>query len=140
MMTPIEKRSSSSDRIRLRADVREMLPGFAGLVATEASLDMFKPDGLASAWTFIWSLSPLVFVLWVVLALVRSLRRADEYQRLVQLESLAVGFAVAMIVAITSSLLDAARIVSTHNAGGFVLYAGSAAWVGTLWLKATRSR
>ena len=140
MRAPVEKRTSQSDRLRIRADVRGILPGFVGFVATEVSLDVFKPDGLANAGTFIWSLSPMVFVLWVVLAVVRSLGRADEYQRLVQLESMAVGFAAMMIVAIASSLLDAAKIVDTSNAGGFVLYAGVAAWTGPLLVKSMRAR
>lgn len=140
MTTPVEKRTSQSDRLRLRADVRGMLPGLLGFVVADVSLDVFKPDGLANAWNFIWSLSPMIFVLWVALALLKSLRRADEYQRLMQLESMAVGFAAAMIVAIASSLLDAARIVHTSNAGGFVLYAGVAAWTGTLWFTSMRTR
>jgi hypothetical protein len=140
MTTPVEMRTSHSDRLRLRADVRGMLPGLVGFAVTDVSLDVFKPDGLASAWNFLWSLSPMLFVLWIALALVKSVRRADEYQRLVQFESMAAGFAAAMIVAIVSSLLDAARIVETTNAGGVVLYAGGFAWLCTLWFKSIRAR
>ena len=41
------------------------------------------------------------------------LRRADEFQRIAHLEALAVGFAVAIVAALTGGLLDAAEVGST---------------------------
>ncbi len=62
------------------------------------------------SWNLVWSLLPLLPVAWLVSALLRSLRRADEYQRMVQLEALAIGFATVMIVALAGSLLDVASV------------------------------
>ncbi len=43
MKSPEEKRSSQSNRLRTRADVRAMLPGVVGPAVSEISLDMSKP-------------------------------------------------------------------------------------------------
>lgn len=142
MTTPFgnnEKRISESDRRRSRANRRGMLPGIVGAMATVITLQAVNPDAHANAWNLIWWLSPVVFILWVILAGVKSFRRADEYQQRVQLESMAVGFLVAMIAAITFLLLEAAQI-DARTAGEWVFWAGGAAWGGTLSVKSLRTR
>lgn len=143
MATPTEKRISQGDRLRRRAELRTLSPGIVGFFVTDITVLAFNPDGRASVWNLLWWLSPMVFVLWTALGMVKCYRRSDEYQRLVQLQSMAAGFAATMIVAIVSSQLDAARILSTSvrdNQAGWVIFAGTFAWVGTLWFKSARTR
>ncbi len=116
-----------------------MLPGIFGAMAAAASLTAASPDVHANAWNLVWWLSPVVFIVWIMLAGVQSFRRADEYQQRVQLESLAVGFLAAMIAAIVFLLLEGARI-HTSSAGEWVFLAGLFAWAGTLSVKSLRSR
>lgn len=142
MAVPIsdnEKRQSQSDRRRSRANRRGMLPAIAGGVVDTVILTAVNPDAHANAWNLIWWLSPAIFILWVMLAGVKGFRRADEYQQRVQLESMAVGFLVAMIAALTFLLLEAAQI-HTSTAGQWVFWGGVAAWGGTLTFKSLRTR
>jgi uncharacterized membrane protein len=138
--TPTDKRASRSDRRRARADMRRIVPALVGFFVVEGTLDVFNPDGSASVWNLIWSLSPMVFVVWFVAATLKSVRCADEYQRRVHLESMAVGFGAMMVVAVASSLLDAGRVIHISSTGGYVLYAGTIAWVTTLWGKSMQAR
>ncbi len=133
------KGQSQSDRRRARANRRGMLPGIAGALATTIILTAVNPDVHTNGWNLIWWLSPVVFVAWIMLAGVQSFRRADEYQQRVQLESLAVGFLVAMIAVITFLLLESAH-VHTGTAVEWIFWAGGAAWGGTLSVKSLRTR
>ncbi|HUJ06307.1 MAG TPA: hypothetical protein VLX31_09410 [Streptosporangiaceae bacterium] len=141
MLSPSDEpsRQSVSDRSRVRANQRGMLPGILGAVATAISLAVANPDVHASAWNLIWWLSPAFFIVWIMLAGVQSFRRADEYQQRVQLESLAVGFLAAMTAAIVFLLLESARI-HVGAAGEWVFWTGAAAWAGALTLKSARTR
>lgn len=116
-----------------------MLPGIAGALATAITLSAVDPDAHANAWNLIWWLSPVIFILWVILAGIASFRRADEYQQRVQLESMAAGFLVAMLAAITLLLLGSAQI-HTASGGDWVFWAGGAAWGGTSLIKSLRTR
>lgn len=134
-----DPRQSQSDRRRARANKRGMLPGIVGAMAAAISLTAANPDIHANAWNLVWWLSPVVFIVWIMVAGVRSFRRADEYQQRVQLESLAIGFLVAMIAAVIFLLLESARI-HTSTAGEWVFWAGAVAWAGTLSVKSLRTR
>ena len=133
------KRQSQSDRRRARANRRGMLPAIVAGVADTAVLSAVNPDAHANAWNLIWWLSPAAFVLWVMLAGAAGFRRADEYQQRVQLESMAAGFLVAMLVALVFLLLAAAQ-VHTSAAGPWVFAGGAVAWGGTLTFKSLRTR
>ena len=142
MIPPVkgnENRESLSDSRRARANRRGMLPGIVGVVATSISLQAVNPNVHANAWTLIWWLLPVAFLLWAVLAGVEAFRRADEYQQRVQLESMAAGFVVAMLTAFTIQLLEFAQIGPTI-AGEWVWLAGGVAWAGTLVFKTSRAR
>ncbi|MGB9378417.1 MAG: hypothetical protein WCB04_12985 [Mycobacteriales bacterium] len=67
-----------------------------------------------------------------------SLRRSDEYQRLVQLEALAIGFGVVILVAFVGNLLAAAGIGDTKQALQITFEGGVIAWVVALMVKAAR--
>ena len=70
---------------------------------------------------------PVLPALWSVRAVIRHLRRVDEYQRLLQLEAMAVGFAVAMVAALTVAFVGVGG-VATRAAGWIVYGAGMLAW------------
>ena len=63
-----------------------------------------------SPWCYAWALVPVLQMLWAVRAVMRHLARIDEYQALLLLKGLAVGFAVAMIASITMGFLGIAGL------------------------------
>lgn len=78
-------------------------------------------------WRFAWALAPVIPAPWLVVAVLRHVHRLDEYQRLLLLESLAVGFAAAMLAAITLGFLANAGLRFT-DAPWLVLAAGTLGW------------
>ena len=125
---PLE-RKSTSDVARDRAALQDLVPGVVLLVVLQGSLLMLDPDGSASAWNLAWSLLPLLPFGWLVWAQVRSVRRADEYQRIRQLEALAIGFAGFMVLAMTGGLLDAAGIGDPAQWLQITFIGGTLTWV-----------
>ena len=116
----------------------------AGFFAACVSAFVFAANGGKSTWSVILWLSPVAFLLWLVVAGGKSFRRADEYQQRVQLEAMAVGFAATMITAAIFLLLEAAPIkvngVLGFGPGGLVWAAGTAGWCGTAWFRSRATR
>jgi len=84
------------------------------------------PDG-ESPWRFAWALLPVLPIVGVVRAVVRGLRRSDEYAQLVQLRGLAVGFAVAMFACVVLGMLAVAGL--SVPAGPWLAFsAGMVSW------------
>lgn len=80
-----------------------------------------------SSWRYLWALLPVVPALWIVRAVARRVARIDDYQRLLLLRSLAVGFALAMIASVTVGFLGIAGL--TLPAAGWIIYsAGMLGW------------
>jgi hypothetical protein len=128
---------SAGDAARARAYTRDFLPGIgAYLLVLAAVLAWGDLDGTSPArWG--WALAPVVPAAWIVRAVVRHLRRLDDYQRLLLLQGLGVGFAVAMLTAVTVGFLGIAGL--PMMAAGWVVYAaGMAAWL--VAAAVTRSR
>lgn len=119
---------STGDTARSRAYLRDFLPGIlAYLVVLAAVLTWGDLDGTGQArWA--WALAPTLPAAWIVRAVVRHLHRLDDYQRLLLLQGLAVGFAVAMLAAVTVGFLGIAGL-PTMAAGWVVYAAGMAAWL-----------
>lgn len=74
-----------------------------------------------------WALLPIVPVLGIVAAVARYVNRVDELQRRVVLESLSVGFAAAMLAALTcafirSAGLDVGEVEWTVFLGGMLTF------------------
>jgi hypothetical protein len=132
-------RRSASDLARDRAMVRDITPGFIALVATQGSLVLVDPDGRSGPWNVVWSLLPLAPALWLVWAQLRSLRRADEYQRTMQLEAMAIGFAAAMMLALLGGLLDAADIGNPSQSLQTTFVVGVVVWIGSFAIKTSRA-
>ena len=144
MTTSEEKRISQSDLLRRRADRRAMALPMAGFFAAAISAFALAPNGGKSTWSVILWLSPIVFVLWCVLAGIKSFRRADEYQQRMQLEAMAVGFAAVMITTTVFLLLESAPIKApgalSSDPGGLVWAAGYAGWMGTIWFRSRAAK
>jgi hypothetical protein len=140
MFTTNGERRSVSDVARDRAMVRDIAPGLIALVVTQGSLVLVDPDGRASPWNVVWSLLPLLPALWLVWAQLRALKRADEYQRVIQLEAMAIGFGVITMMALLGGLLDAAGIGDPRQSLQLTFIVGILAWIGALALKSSRVR
>ena len=118
---------SEGDRAKARAYNREFWPGMVayGLVLV-AVLTWGGLDG-HSPWRFVWALAPVVPAAWVVRAVFRHARRVDEYQKLLMVQSIAVGFAVAMLTSISLGFLAIAGLQMTE-APWIVYGAGMLGW------------
>ena len=118
---------SAGDRARGRAYARDFWPGMAGYgIVLAAVLTWGGLDG-DSPWRALWALLPVVPALWIVRAVVRHVHRIDDYQRLLLLQSVGVGFAIAMIASLTVAFLDIAGL--DVPAPGWVVYgAGMLGW------------
>ena len=124
--------TSTGDRARTRAYHRDFWPGVIGyVVALGATLVWGHLDGTTS-WRYLWAVLPVIPALWMVRAVLRHIRRIDDYQRLLLLQGLGVGFAIAMVAALTLGFLGIAGL--PMRGAGWVVYS-----VGMLgWLVASR--
>lgn len=68
------------------------------------------------------------FTLAVVWVLVRAFRRADEYQRKIQLESMAIAFAAVLVGLQVAVLLDAADVVGLRPLSEALVIGGVGIW------------
>ncbi len=139
-MPPLaEKRNSEIDERQARAELRDSLPGIALILGGMAILGLVDPQGL-SPWKVVWAMVALSSVGWFVWVEARSLRRADEYQRIIRLEALAVGFAAVMVLSFAGGLLDELGVVHARASLSVTVGAGVVAWVTALGLKTKRGR
>jgi hypothetical protein len=139
MSNTADDRKSTSDRARERAALRDAGPAFVTLMVLQGSLILLNPPGEPSGWYLVWSLSPLVPALWLMWTQLRSLRRADEYQRVVQLEAMAIGFGAALLLSFTGGLLDSAGMGNPAQSLQVTFIGAVLVWVSALAVK-TRSR
>jgi hypothetical protein len=140
MFTTNSERRSSSDVARDRAMLRDIAPGLVALVITQGSLVLLDPDGRTSALHVVWALLPLIPASWLAWAQLRSLKRADEYQRTMQLEAMAIGFGAVTMLALLGGLLDAAGIGNPSQSLQITFIVGILVWVGALAIKTARAR
>ena len=80
-----------------------------------------------SPWRFLWAVLPVIPVLWTVRAVVRHLRRIDDYQRLLVLRGLGTGFAVAMVSSVAVGFLSIAGL-ALPGAGWVIFGVGMLGW------------
>jgi len=81
-----------------------------------------------SPWRYGLALLPALPAVAVAWAVIRHVRRIDDYQRRVLLEGIAVGFALAMLASITLGLLSTAGLALV--AAPWIVYAvGMLGWV-----------
>ena len=140
MPTTDETRPSLSESARARAARKDLALPIALLVLTQGSLIALDPKHDTTVWVVAWSLSPIIALVWMAVAQVRILKRADEYERIVQLEALAIGFGATILLAAAGGVLDAARIGSTRQSLQIIFIGGVIAWAMALAIKTSRTR
>ena len=96
-------------------------------------------DGFGRVLLF-WSLLYLAPGLWIVRAVTRSLRRADEYQRRRQFEALAIGFGVLIMAIYAIGLLQAADVGDLRQQVQISFIGSILTWIAALLRKISRSR
>ncbi len=138
MSKTTDRRQSASDKARGRAALRDAVPFVVVIVALQVPVYLLNPNGERTAWFLVWSFAPLVPVLWFMWAQVRSLRRADEYQRMRQLEAMAVGFGTMILLSLAGGLLEVARMGDPRQSLQVTFIGGVLAWIGTSVFKASR--
>ncbi|MCT4353540.1 hypothetical protein M5362_10420 [Streptomyces sp. Je 1-79] len=139
MENPSENRQSLSDTIRTRAWFVDWLPAVIALGALSL-ISEFGLFGSADSGKLVWSLLNLAPGLWIVRAVIRSLRRADEYQRRCQLEALAIGFGVLIIAIYTVGLLQAAGVGDLRQLVQISFIGSILVWIAALLFKTPRTR
>ena len=134
-----EPRMSDGDRERHRTYTKEFAPGIVVYVVAVFATSFLVGDD-PSVGRRLLLLIPLIPAVWSARAIARWVQRGDEYQRLVQLEALAVGFGAAMIGAMTVGLIGMHAEPNRFNqlSPWFVYMIGMAAWAITLGVKNRR--
>lgn len=132
-----DNRKSKLERGQDRAALRDAIPAVVALIALEAIVAGLDLAG-SNWWHVAISLSPLLAGVWLAWVQLRTLRRCDEYQRTVHLEAMSVGFAVAMLTAMTGGLLDGADVGSNAQYLQITFIAGILSWVGALAIRMRR--
>lgn len=84
------------------------------------------PSTAQKAW---WIATTAVFTLAIAWVLLRAFRRADEYLRRIQLESMAIAFAAVLVGLQVATLLDAAGVIQLHQLAQVILLGGVAIWM-----------
>lgn len=75
------------------------------------------------------------FTLAVGWVLVRAFRRGDEYQRKIQLESMAIAFAAVLVGLQIAILLDATDVVGLRSLSEVIVLGGVGIWFGVADLR-----
>lgn len=137
MTKTADQRKSASDQTRDRAALRDMILPFILLLLLNGSLIFFNPQGEPTPLSVLWAFSPLLPFGWLIWTQVRALRRADEYQRMVQLEAMAIGFATMVFLSMVAGLLEGAGMGDPRQSLQVIYIGGVLIWVAAL---AVRSR
>jgi len=120
--------ASTGDRARAQSYRRDFWPGMIGYGVVLAVVLAWGNLGGDSPWRYLWALLPVIPAGWTVRAVLRHIHRIDDYQRLLLLQGLGVGFATAMIASLTLGFLGIAGL--PMRLAGWVIYgAGMLGWI-----------
>ncbi|MEU1388081.1 MULTISPECIES: hypothetical protein [unclassified Nonomuraea] len=122
----MDNQQDNMTRAARRAVLIDGLPvAILGPVALALGSD---PDQSAvrTAW---WIAATAVFALAVVWVLLRAFRRADEYLRKIQLESMAIALAAVLVALQVAVVLDAADVVQLHQLTQLIIFGGVVIWL-----------
>ncbi len=120
-------RRSAGGRSRATAYLRDFLPGILGYIVVLALVGAFGDLDGETPTRFGWAMLPVVPAVWLGWAVLRHLRRVDEYEQVVLLRGLSVGFAVAMLAAVVLGMLAVAGL-DLLIAPWLVFAAGMTSW------------
>jgi hypothetical protein len=125
--------SSERDRAARRALFIEGIPLFVlGLAVLMLGS---QPATTSAGARAVWFSISVTFVLAVALVLYRAFRRADEYQRKIQLESMAVAFGVVLVALQVAGLLAASGVGDMRQSFQLIIVAGIVVWQGVADLR-----
>jgi len=119
---------SEGDRARSRAYQLEFWPGILAYAVVLTGVLLWGDLEGDSPLRFLWAVLPVIPALWIVRAVLRHVGRIDDYQRVLLLQALGGGFAVAMIASVTMAFLEIAGL--TVPGVGWIIYsAGMLGWI-----------
>lgn len=110
MTSNLDTRPARGDRARTRAYLIDFVPAMVAYCILLPLVIRFGGLDGASPSRFLWAMLPLLPALGVVRAVWRHLNRLDEYQLALATRSLAVGFGVMIVAAVTVGFLDMAGL------------------------------
>ncbi|MCX7521548.1 hypothetical protein OSC27_04550 [Microbacterium sp. STN6] len=127
MTSDLDSTAESTAELRHRRVFRVQIWAGAGifLIANVALYQWGETAG--EPWKWLLAVVPLVPIAWIVIVIVRRMRTMDEYQVKLFFPGLAVGFAVAMVAAITVGTLSSAGF-DVINGGWAVAVLGLLGW------------
>jgi len=131
-------RKGEWERRQDRAAMHDAIPAVVALIVLEGIVAAADLDADSNGWHLAIALSPLIAGVWLAWVQVRTLRRCDDYQRIMHLEAMSVGFGVAMLVAMTGGLLDGADVGSSSQYLQLTFITGILSWVGALAIRLRR--
>jgi hypothetical protein len=120
--------ASVGDRRRARAYVYDFAPAMVAYAVVLWLVIAFGDLDGTSRWRFLWAALPVVPALAMVRAVVRHVRRVDEYQRTLLLQGLAAGFAAMCVVAVALGLLASAGLDLGPSTAWIIYGTGMLSW------------
>lgn len=123
--TDEERKYSTTDIRHRNIYLREFLPAMVGYGIVLAVVLSVVDENTSGAR--VWILLPVVPLALVAVAVYRSVQRADEYSRLLQLESMALGFGASILTALVFGFLGVVGVALTWS-GWIVFAAGMLTW------------
>lgn len=127
-----EPKFSQGDIQQRNKYLREFLPGMVAY-AVLLVLVLSQVDE-ESSWAPVLFLLPVLPMIWVAIAVYRSIRRSDEYARLLQYESMALAFGVMVITSLAFGFVGI--VVDNIGWASWVVFSlGMATWGITLGLR-----
>lgn len=119
-------RMSTLDRTNSRAYLLELGGSMLAYVVLLVVALVLFDDARSTAVNVAVMLLPVLPAIGIAWACLRMLRRSDEFQRARQLESIAVGFVLAMLAAVTLGFVT--NVVDVPGAPWIVYGIGMAGW------------
>lgn len=105
---------SKADRRERSRYFREFAPAIIGYVVTLIAVLFVVDSDSDSAWNYL-ILLPVLPVAMAAWAVYRSVRRVDEYGRMIQVNGMAAGFGVSMVGLVALGLL---AVIDVHPTAG----------------------
>jgi len=118
---------SRIERHRQRVFRVQLWIGVGCFMLANLALHQWSELSGSSPWRFAWVVLPLIPIVWIVIVIVRRVRQMDEYQVKLVFPGLAVGFAVAIVTAITVGTLNSVGLAQ-FDGGWIVAITGVVAW------------
>ncbi|WP_089212106.1 hypothetical protein [Streptosporangium subroseum] len=121
--------AKQQDQVTLAARRAVLIDGLPVAVLGPVALALGSDPDQSTAQKAWWIAATAVFALAVAWVLLRAFRRADEYLRKIQLESMAIAFAAVLVALQVATVLDAVGVIQLHQLTQLILLGGVAIWL-----------